>query len=228
MRAMLACALVCAASACTLDTARLADMAKRAATALHSGTALVEPAFLTPDQLAAAQADVGLVFPHDAPDAADDFESIQTDLLDAAFRASLPALPFAHALAQLDYLRAAVAEATRRPLLDGGGLHIMRYPIGSRFMRHVDEDASLHEPVRNSVSFLLYLTPPEWAAADGGALRVWEEGATDARELLPLGGTLVMYDSCLEHEVTETKRVRLLLSGRWRELDDTWQRRRKS
>ena len=37
-----------------------------------------------------------------------------------------------------------------------------------------DEDPSLCEPQRNSVSFLLYLTADDWAADDGGVLRIFE------------------------------------------------------
>ena len=90
--------------------------------------------------------------------------------------------------------------------------------------------------MRNSISFLVYLTPSDWSDADGGALRVFEEGALgmgeageeagEPRHVLPVGGTLVLYDSALEHEVLPTRRERHLLSGRYRELDGDWQRRR--
>ena len=78
--------------------------------------------------------------------------------------------------------------------------------------------------MRNSISFLVYLTPSDWSDADGGALRVFE--AVEPRHVLPVGGTLVLYDSALEHEVLPTRRERHLLSGRYRELDGDWQRRR--
>ena len=102
----------------------------------------------------------------------------------------------------------------------------MRYPVGSAFMRHADEDPSLYEPVRNSISFLLYLTPTDWTDDDGGALVVFEggEGAVP-RQVMPVGGTLVVYDSRLEHEVLPTQRERHLLSGRFRESDEDCQRR---
>ena len=75
----------------------------------------------------------------------------------------------------------------------------MRYPIGSKFMRHVDEDVALFEPIRNSVSFLVYLTPDDWTADDGGALLIHENGqGGEPREVLPVGGTLVVYDSTTE------------------------------
>ena len=103
----------------------------------------------------------------------------------------------------------------------------MRYPIGSKFMKHVDEDSDLFEPVRNSISFLIYLTPDDWTEQDGGALHVYERGRGGMpRAVLPVGGTLVIYDSTLEHEVLPTQRERHLLSGRYRELNADWERRR--
>lgn len=136
-------------------------------------------------------------------------------------------MPFATILAQLDELRDALADTTGRPFLDGGGFHLMRYPIDSKFMRHVDEDPALYEPRRNSVSFLLYLTPVDWSVDDGGALCVYEGGAeSEPRRVMPVGGTLVIYDSTVEHEVLPTRRERHLISGRFRELDEDWQRGR--
>ena len=32
----------------------------------------------------------------------------------------------------------------------------------------------MSEPRRNSISFLLYLTPDDWSAADGGSLVVYD------------------------------------------------------
>ena len=103
----------------------------------------------------------------------------------------------------------------------------MRYPIGSKFMRHVDEDDALFEPIRNSVSFLVYLTPDDWTADDGGALLIHEKSkGEEPRTVLPVAGTLVVYDSTTEHEVLPTRRERHLLSGRFKELNDDWQRER--
>ena len=41
-----------------------------------------------------------------------------------------------------------------------------------------------------------------------------------------IGGTLVIYDSTIEHEVLPTRRERHLISGRFRESNDDWERRR--
>ena len=79
----------------------------------------------------------------DIPQAGDDLDSIQTDLLEPAFRAQLAdaaALPFGNLLVQLDELRGGLARHSSRSLLGGGGFHLMRYPPGAKFMRHRDEE----------------------------------------------------------------------------------------
>ena len=186
----------------------------KAASAIDGRRALVEPNFLSGSVLDVARADMRNVFDQEAE--GNEFESLQTDLMNLEFRQGLPSpLPFAAVLEQLDELRLALAENTGRPLLDGGGLHLMRYPVGSKFMRHVDEDPSMYEPERNSISYLIYLTPDDWVADDGGALRIYEGGEdAEPRRVLPVGGTLVIYDSTIEHEVLPTLRERHLISGR--------------
>ena len=214
--------LLRAAHALSVDS-----LASRAADAMRHGRAHVEADFLSGGALDAARADMSRVLAQIGDEADGSFSSIQTDLLNPEFRRQLVQqqdVPFADVLERLEALRLALAHATARPLLDGGGLHLMRYPPGAKFMRHVDEDAALYEPVRNSVSFLLYLTPSDWAAADGGALYLYE--ASSRREVMPVSGSLVLYDSAMEHEVLPTRRVRELLSGRFRERDEDWQRGR--
>lgn len=207
-------------------------LASRISEAMSNGRAHVEPSFLSGEALSAARAEMASVLTQiDAPATSSEFQSFQTDLMNPAFRSScLGPLPFGELLSLFDELRSALADCTGRELLEHGGLHLMHYPIGSKFMRHVDEDPALYEPERNSVSFLLYLTPDDWSAADGGALRLFEQpgddGGDGAREVLPLGGTLVVYDSTLEHEVLPTRRQRQLISGRYRETDEDWQRGR--
>lgn len=204
----------------------IASLASRAAHAMNHGRAHVEPEFLSGVELASARADIINVLAQITNGDSVGFESIQTDLLKPEFRQSQQ-LPFSGLLGKLDELRASLAQCTGRSLLEGGGLHLMRYPVGSKFMRHVDEDPSLYEPERNSISFLIYLTPDDWTAAHGGALCVYEgEEGSEVRQVLPISGTLVIYDSTMEHEVLPTMRERHLLSGRFRELDDNWQRRR--
>ena len=210
-------------------SADIDSLAARAADAMSHGRAHVEPMFLSAHALDDARADLMKVLSQVIQGDSESFESIETDLLDPGFRQQLgSSLPFPSLLGQLDELRAALAKRTGRALLEGGGLHLMHYPVGSKFMRHVDEDPSMYEPRRNSISFLIYLTSSQWDAADGGALRIFEAAEGDTpREVLPLGGTLVIYDSTIEHEVLVTLRERHLISGRFRESDEDWQRRRK-
>ena len=215
---------------------RLIDVASRAADALSHGRAHIEPGFLSGTSLEAARADMLNVYSQVAGGESGDFDSIQTSLLDPEFRRTLPGpCPFSSVLDELDELRVGLAQCTGRSLLEGGGLHLMHYPVGSKFMRHVDEDPTLYEPRRNSISFLIYLTPDDWTDEDGGALCIYDPQATgtgagtsEARVVLPVGGTLVIYDSTVEHEVLQTRRPRHLISGRFRELDEDWQQRRSS
>ena len=196
-----------------------ATIASHAADAMRNGCAHVEPKFLSGDELESARADMLSVLRE-----SDKFESIQTDLLNPDFRRSLPSPPFARLLERLDELRPALAQSTGRSLLEGGGFHLMFYPTSSGFMRHVDEDPEMYEPVRNSISFLLYLTPQDWTAENGGDLCVYEGGEdTPPRQIMPVSGTLVIYDSSLEHSVLPTQRPRHLISGRFRQVDEDWQ-----
>jgi hypothetical protein len=206
-------------------------LASRVAAAMRDGRAHVEPLFLSGAVLDRAREDiVNVLASTGSLHESDEFHSMKTDLLDPAFRQTIPEpFPFSNLLGQIDELREALAERTGRSFCDGGGLHLMYYPVGSKFMRHVDEDPSLYEPLRNSVSFLIYLTPDDWSEEDGGALLLYEDGPEcQPRQVLPSGGTLVTYDSTLEHEVRPTRRKRHLISGRFREQDEAWQRSRRT
>ncbi|EOD39428.1 hypothetical protein EMIHUDRAFT_351388 [Emiliania huxleyi CCMP1516] len=204
------------------------SLAARAAAAMRDGFAHVEQGWLSGDELVESRETMVRVLA-DIPQAGDDLDSIQTDLLEPAFRAQLAdaaALPFGNLLVQLDELRGGLARHSSRSLLGGGGFHLMRYPPGAKFMRHRDEEPAMSEPRRNSISFLLYLTPDDWSAADGGSLVVYDASAAP-RELPPTAGSLVIYDSTIEHEVQATRRERHLISGRFRESDADWSRRRQ-
>eukprot|EP00966_Prymnesium_polylepis_P016018 369834-Prymnesium_polylepis.1 len=83
----------------------VASVAARAARAMSDGRAHVEPSFLSGERLDAARADMGSVLAHMVPGDGEDFQSIQTDLLNPDFRRQLPApLPFAGLLSELDAL----------------------------------------------------------------------------------------------------------------------------
>ena len=65
-----------------------------------------------------------------------------------------------------------------------------------------------------SVSLLLYLNDETWdAKKDGGVLRAIIKGGK-TKEVVPKGGTLVLFDSkTVEHEVLATNRERLAVVG---------------
>jgi len=118
------------------------SLAARAAAAMRDGFAHVEQGWLAGDELVESRETMVRVLA-DIPQAGDDLDSIQTDLLEPAFRAQLAdaaALPFGNLLVQLDELRGGLARHSSRSLLGGGGFHLMRYPPGAKFMRHRDEE----------------------------------------------------------------------------------------
>ena len=157
------------------------------------------------------------------------------DLLAPSLWASLdPSL--LHLTRILDRLRIELVSATRRPLLDVAELQLLEYPIGGHYRRHLDVGPDERRAVRRSVSFLLYLTDDGWSVdADGGQLIVYHAGAApgaDAatagradpsargasevvREVAPVAGTLVLFDSAsVPHAVAPTRRrSRLALVG---------------
>ena len=78
----------------------------------------------------------------------------------------------------------------------------------------------MSEPRRNSISFLLYLTPDDWSAADGGQLRVFEEEVP--RDVVPDPGSFVLFDSAaVPHAVLTTRRERLAIVGWFLERRDS-------
>ena len=67
------------------------------------------------------------------------------------------------------------------------------------FKRHADTK-DIHTRGRK-LTVLLYLNPPGWAA--GGALRIYGQGG-DVSDISPLGGTVVVLRSDIQHEVLPT------------------------
>lgn len=95
--------------------------------------------------------------------------------------------------------------------LDTFEAHYAHYPAGRGYARHrdvfADDDARI-------ISCSLYLNPA-WAAADGGALRLYTEAT--AHDILPTAGTLVLFSSrSLEHEVLPARRDRYSVTGWFR------------
>jgi SM-20-related protein len=108
----------------------------------------------------------------------------------------------------LERLRIALNEATLLGLLAFEG-HYALYPPGALYRRHRDR---FRDDDSRILSCALYLNEA-WTAADGGALRIYVSG-NDARDIVPVGGTLVCFlADRYEHEVLPAKRERLAISG---------------
>jgi SM-20-related protein len=117
-------------------------------------------------------------------------------------------------LACLEGLRLAINRVAYLGLFDLE-LHYALYPPGARYTRHLD---CFHGDTRRILTTILYLNP-EWQTEDGGALRLWldTEGRTQPVEILPSGGTLVLFQSArFWHEVLPARRERLSITGWFR------------
>ncbi len=90
--------------------------------------------------------------------------------------------------------------------------HFALYEPGAFYQKHVDR---FRDDDRRAVSAVLYLNE-EWLAEQGGALRLYPEGA-EPRDVLPQLGTLAVFLSAnLPHEVLPATRERLSLTGWFR------------
>lgn len=93
--------------------------------------------------------------------------------------------------------------------------HFAIYPPAGFYRKHLDRHQSSDARV---VSVVLYLNE-SWAEADGGLLRLYERDAPDrlAATVVPRAGTLACFMSdSIWHEVTETGRERLSVTGWFR------------
>lgn len=86
--------------------------------------------------------------------------------------------------------------------------HYAVYPAGTYYKRHSDRHKMSSPRV---VSMVFYLNQ-DWAPEDGGQLRIYEKDNI-LEEVVPQGGTLVLFLSEIEHEVLPTNRPRLSLTG---------------
>ena len=92
--------------------------------------------------------------------------------------------------------------------------HYAFYPVGGFYRRHRDQFRDRTSSGARALSCVLYLND-DWKEEDGGALRVYCDGAP--RDVLPLGGTFVCFLSeRFEHEVLPTTRERLSVTGWFR------------
>ena len=126
--------------------------------------------------------------------------------------------PLRRVVRVVDELRALLASATGRPLLERAELQCLKYKSGGSYRRHLDDSVNLSigaagNSVRRSISLLIYLTPDDWQPSDGGALRCHIASDT-AVDILPMAGTLVLFDSAsVPHEVCRTERARTVIAG---------------
>lgn len=97
--------------------------------------------------------------------------------------------------------------------------HFARYPIGSFYVRHLDQFQAVPHRL---VTVILYLND-SWTPADGGALRMYlpqEDGSEVVEDILPLGGRLVVFLSGeIPHEVLPTNKERISITGWLRNID---------
>jgi SM-20-related protein len=111
----------------------------------------------------------------------------------------------------LETLRIALNASTYLGLFAFEG-HYALYPPGALYRRHRDR---FRDDDARVLSCVLYLNDA-WTAADGGALRL-HVSAGDARDILPVGGTLVCFlADRYEHEVLPARRERLAITGWFR------------
>lgn len=90
--------------------------------------------------------------------------------------------------------------------------HYALYPPGTFYRRHRD---GFRDDDARVLSCVLYLNDA-WSAADGGALRIHLPGG-GARDVLPVGGTLVAFlADRYEHEVLAANRERWSIAGWFR------------
>jgi len=112
-------------------------------------------------------------------------------------------------LGRLERLR----EALNRELQLGAvdlELHFAVYPAGAAYATHVDRFRDADSRV---LSLVLYLNET-WSEADGGALRLYLGAEPQFIDVVPHGGTLVVFLSDrFPHEVLPARRERLSLAG---------------
>ena len=117
----------------------------------------------------------------------------------------------AAALAFLDALRIACNRSLMTGLVEYEG-HYALYPPGASYARHRDR---FRDDDTRVLSCVLYLNDG-WRIEDGGALRLYVDGAR-AIDVWPEAGTLVAFLSArFDHEVLPARRPRLALTGWFR------------
>ena len=86
------------------------------------------------------------------------------------------------------------------------------YGAGASYRKHTDNSRGADGVCGNAwaLTCICYLNP-DWAAEDGGALRIYDESGGTV-EISPAAGRVVVFDSFLEHEVLAARRDRYALT----------------
>lgn len=87
-------------------------------------------------------------------------------------------------------------------------IHFTKYPVGTRYARHVD---AFSNDDNRRVSVVLYLNP-SWYPGAGGSLMIYPP-EKEAVEIDPKAGRLVVFESTLEHEVIPATIERHSITG---------------
>lgn len=93
-----------------------------------------------------------------------------------------------------------------------GEFHYAHYPAGGFYQRHLDR---FRDNDARVISCVLYLNE-DWQEGDGGQLRLWldAEGSREYRDIVPLGGRLVLFRSeRFWHAVQPATRPRWSVTG---------------
>ena len=97
--------------------------------------------------------------------------------------------------------------------------HFARYPIGSFYIRHLDQ---FQQVLYRKVTVIIYLND-SWSQKDEGMLRMYlpqEDGSEEILDIQPKGGRLVVFLSGeIPHEVMPTKKERISITGWLRDID---------
>jgi SM-20-related protein len=134
---------------------------------------------------------------------------IRTDQIHWLDEAGVTA-PQGRYLARFETLRLALNRELQLGLLEFES-HFSRYAQGAFYRQHLDQ---FRGDRRRRLSCVLYLNE-NWGREDGGELRLHlNAGEGKFKDVLPIGGTLVLFLSeRFAHEVLPGKRERLSLAG---------------
>lgn len=92
--------------------------------------------------------------------------------------------------------------------LSGSEFHLAKYPIGSKYEKHIDQ---FNKRSNRQITVLIYLNK-DWKKGNGGELKVYNDTGSFLVE--PIAKRLLVFKSdVIEHEVLPTKVPRYSLSG---------------